>query len=334
MDSRTAVIVISFNDATRLRRTLRLLEAQTLPSRRTIVVDNASRDGSPELVEREFPAVQLLQMGRNAGFAAANNAAVALAGDCDYVALLNADAYPDECWLEALVTAADADAASGFFSSRMMRERVPGELDGAGDLYNPAGAAGRRYFGTPLSDAPDALEPGEVFSACAGAALYRRDAFVEAAGFDEDYFMFYEDVDLAFRMRLAGWHGRYVPDSVVAHVGSASAGLDSDFSLYHIHRNMVWTWVKDMPSPLALLYLPALLWWNIGTTVAHIARGRGRVVAKAKLDAVRGLPRQLAKRRAIQRRRRARAADLVAVMSCDGVRTFVPRALVERVTAR
>ncbi|HEX6715137.1 MAG TPA: glycosyltransferase, partial [Thermoleophilaceae bacterium] len=99
MDSRTAVIVISFNEAGRLRRTLRLLKQQTLEPKRTIVVDNASADGSQELVEREFPQVEVLQMGRNSGFAAANNAAVELASGCDYVALLNADAYPEPGWL-------------------------------------------------------------------------------------------------------------------------------------------------------------------------------------------------------------------------------------------
>jgi GT2 family glycosyltransferase len=334
VDSRTAVIVISFNEADRLRRTLRLLEAQTLAPKRTIVVDNASADGSQELVEREFPQVEVLQMGRNSGFAAANNAAVELASGCDYVALLNADAYPEPGWLEALVAAADSDPGSASFSSRMMRERVPGELDGAGDSYHPSGAAGRRWFGIPLDDAPGALEPGEVFSACAGAALYRRDAFLEADGFDEDYFMFYEDVDLGFRLRLAGWGSRYVPDSVVAHVGSSSAGLDSDFTLYHIHRNLIWTWVKDMPWPLALLYLPAHVWWNLGTTIAHMGRGRGRVLLRAKLDAIRGLPRQLRKRRAIQRGRSAATSDLLAAMSGDGGRTFVPKAVRARLAAR
>src|SRR4051794_26525621 len=234
MDSRTAVIVISFNERERLERTLGLLAKQTLAPRRTIVVDNASSDGSPELVESDFPGVELLRMGRNAGFAAANNAAVELAADCEYVALLNADAYPEREWLEALERAAGSDPGCASFSSRMMRAADPGEPDGGGDVYHAAGAAGRRWFGLELAAVPEALEPGEVFSAGAGAALYRRDAFSAAGGFDEDYFMFYEDVDLGFRLRLAGWRSRYVPDSVVAHVGSSSAGLDSDFSLFHI----------------------------------------------------------------------------------------------------
>ncbi|HEX6714888.1 MAG TPA: hypothetical protein VF066_15970, partial [Thermoleophilaceae bacterium] len=107
-----------------------------------------------------------------------------------------------------------------------------------------------------------------------------------------------------------------------------------DFTLYHVHRNLIWTWVKDMPWPLALLYLPAHVWWNIGTTIAYVARGRGRVVVKAKLDALRALPRELRKRRAIQRRRSAAASDILALMSTDGGRTFVPKALVARLESR
>jgi GT2 family glycosyltransferase len=334
MDSRTAVILVSFNERERLERTLGLLEKQTVAPKRTIVVDNGSQDGSPELVEQRFPSVELVRMGGNAGFAAANNAAVELARDCEYVALLNADAYPEAKWLDELVRAADADPGCASFSSRMMRANEPGDLDGGGDVYHPPGGAGRRWFGERLASVPAALEPGEVFSACAGAALYRRAAFVAAGGFDEDFFMFYEDVDLGFRLRLAGWRCRYVPDSVVAHVGSATAGLDSDFSLFHIQRNLVWTWVKDMPWPLLLLFLPAHLWFNAVATLAYVARGRGPVVLRAKLAALHGLPRELRKRRAVQRTRRAPPADVLAAMDVAGQRTLVPRALVARIAAR
>ncbi|HEX6715138.1 MAG TPA: glycosyltransferase family 2 protein [Thermoleophilaceae bacterium] len=322
----TAVIIVTTNEAHFLPETLGRLARQTLAPTRTIVVDNGSSDDSVELVERDYPSAQLVRMGRNSGFAVANNAGVRAADGCELIALLNADAYPAEDWLERLVAAAEQDGDSAMWGARMMKAREPELLDGAGDVYHVAGLADRRYHGQPLAEVADALAPAETFSVCGGAALYRRDVFLEVGGFDEDYFLYYDDVDLAFRIRLAGWRGRYVPDAVVAHVGSATTGLESDLSLYHIQRNIVWTWVKCMPWPLWVLYLPLHLYANASMTAMYVLRGRGKVVGRAKLDALRGLRRQLRKRRAIQRVRRVGAAELLPVLS-RGLGIFVPRAL-------
>jgi GT2 family glycosyltransferase len=322
----TAVIIVTTNEAHFLPETLGRLARQTLAPTRTIVVDNGSSDDSAALVERDFPHVQLVRMGRNAGFAAANNAGVGAAEGCELIALLNADAFPEDDWLEQLVAAAESDPECAMWGARMMKAREPDLLDGAGDMYHVSGLADRRYHGRPLAAVADALEPSETFSACGGAAMYRRDVFLDLGGFDEDYFLYYEDVDMGFRMRLAGWRCRYVPEAVVAHVGSATTGLESDLSLYHIHRNIIWTWVKCMPWPLWLVYLPLHLYANLSMTAMYVLRGRGRVVVRAKLDALRGLPRQLRKRRAIQGPRRATTADLLPALS-RGLGIFVPRAL-------
>jgi GT2 family glycosyltransferase len=323
--SAAAVVIVSWNAAQFLPRVLRCLEQQTLPPARTIVVDNGSADGSADLVESEFPSVQLIRLDENAGFAKANNIGLEAAGDCDYVALLNPDAFPEPEWLERLVGAAESYPEAGFFASRMMCESDPAALDGAGDVYHASGLAERRYHGRRLADVPSALVPGETFSACAGAALYRRDAYLEVGGLDDDFFAYYEDSDLAFRLRLAGWRCRYVPDSVVAHVGSASTGPESDFALYHIHRNMVWTWAKCMPWPLWLVYLPMHLYANVSMAISYLLRRRP-VVLRAKRDALRGLPRQLRKRRVLQREARAGAAEIRPVLD-RGLAVFTPRGL-------
>src|SRR4051794_7576259 len=141
--SATAVIVVTTNEARFLPETLGRLARQTLSPTRTIVVDNGSSDESVALVERDFEWAEVVRMGRNAGFAAANNAGVRAAEGCDYVALLNADAYPEPDWLEQLVRAADAMPDCAMWGSRMMKANEPGVLDGAGDVYHVAGLADR-----------------------------------------------------------------------------------------------------------------------------------------------------------------------------------------------
>jgi GT2 family glycosyltransferase len=155
------------------------------------------------------------------------------------------------------------------------------------------------------------LVPQKIFSPCAAAALYRRQALVDVGGFDEDYFCYVEDVDLGFRLRLAGHKAMYVPDAVVHHVGSATTGgQHSDFSVYHGHRNLVWTFVKNMPGVLFWLLLPLHLMMNAMMLVWFIARGQGQVILRAKRDAIKGLPKAWLKRRQIQERRVASIKDI------------------------
>ena len=170
-----------------------------------------------------------------------------------------------------------------------------------------SGLAWRRDHARP---ATNELPPGEVFSACAAAALYHRDAFLSIEGFDEDYFCYFEDTDLAFRLRLAGHRCLYVPTAIVRHVGSAVAGAESDFTVYHSQRNLVWTWAKNMPRGLLLRHFPAHLLLNVLAVGWYATRGQARPVLAAKRDALRGLPRILRKRRAIQASRVVDGATL------------------------
>jgi len=174
-------------------------------------------------------------------------------------------------------------------------------LDGEGDDYHVSGLAWRLKYNQPVFPAG---EPYEVFSACAAAALYPRQEFLDAGGFDESYFAYIEDVDLGFRLRLRGLTCMVVPVAVIHHVGSASTGKASDFSIYYGHRNLVWTFVKDMPSVLFWVYLPLHLASNCYSLISYTLRGRGRLIWKAKLDALRGLSLVLRNRRAVQSQRR------------------------------
>ncbi len=295
------MIVVNWNSGVYLRECLDALSRQRVRPARVLVVDNASDDGSAEGVERWLPGAELIRLAQNVGFAAANNHAVRMAENCEWVGLLNPDAFPEPDWLGALLRAARASPDYRSFASRLVSARSPDRLDGTGDVYTAAGLAWRRDHGRRE---PDAQPPaGEVFSPCAAAALYARDAFLEAGGFDESFFCYFEDVELAFRLRLAGHRCLYVPEAAARHVGSASAGRGSSFALYHGHRNLVWTYFKNMPLALLVLYLPFHLLWNAAAIVWFSLRGQSAPILRAKRDALLGLPRVLRQRRTVQARR-------------------------------
>lgn len=218
--------------------------------------------------------------------------------DSDNIVLLNPDAFPEPGWLAALSDAAQRHPECGSFASRMLNHKHPGLLDGAGDELSIAGKARRRAHGHHAAGSYQA--PGSVFAACAAAAQYRRVDLEEVGGFDERFFCYVEDIDLGFRLLLRNRPCRYVPDAVVCHMGSALTGRRSDFSIYYGQRNVVANYVKNMPTVLFWLCLPLHLDLNIGYLIAGTLAGRGRVMWRAKRDAVRMLPELWRARRAIQ----------------------------------
>ena len=190
-----------------------------------------------------------------------------------------------------------------------MNAADPSVLDGRGDAYHVSGLAWRIDHGAHAVSHSVAVS--EVFSPCAAAALYRRSALLEVGGFDEDFFCYVEDVDLGFRLRLAGHKALYVPDAVVHHVGSGmTGGQHSNFAVYHGHRNLVWTYVKNMPVLLFWLFLPLHVAMNLVTLVVFTLRGQGRVIWRAKWDAIKGLRKMWWKRQAIQSTRMATVREI------------------------
>jgi len=297
-----AVLIVNWNGGPLLRQCLQSLAGQRRQPDHVFVVDNASTDDSLVLAERELAGVELIRLTTNTGFARANNIGARAARRFDALALLNPDAFPEPEWLEALVAAAEREPTVAAFASQMLLHSAPDYLDGAGDSYHVSGRAWRNghralRISWPAADA-------DVFAACAAAALYRREAFEEAGGFDEEYFSYFEDVDLGFRLRLLGHRCLYVHSAVVRHMSSAIGGYRSDFAVYHGERNAVWTFFKNMPTPLLFLYLPQHVVMNVAALLYYPWRGQGLVVLKAKLDALRGLPSMFAKRKGVQAMRR------------------------------
>ncbi len=237
----------------------------------------------------------------NIGFAAANNLAIGEV-KTEWVALLNPDAFPEPGWLSNLMLAARHNPGYSFFSSKLLSADNPRVLDGAGDNYHVSGLVWRQGHGNNAQG--DVNGPVEVFAPCAAAALYRRSALIEVGGFDEDFFCYVEDVDLGFRLRLAGHRCLYVPQAIVTHVGSATTGRKSDFCVYHGHRNLVWVFFKNMPMPLFAAYLPAHIALNLISLFWFTILGQSATILRSKRDAVKGIPRMWKKRRQIQGERR------------------------------
>lgn len=296
------VIIVNWNGEVFLERCLAALMNQTVTPHEIILVDNASSDRSVEIVDR-FPSVRVLEQEQNTGFARGNNLAIAAASsETEWIVLLNPDAFPEPRWLEELLAAAHRNPGFDAFGSKLVVAADPGVLDGAGDVYHVSGLVWRMGHGAPV--ASFAAQAREVFSPCAAAAMYRRSALLEVGGFDEDYFCYVEDVDLGFRLRLAGYRCLYVPLSVAHHVGSGTTGgQHSSFAVYHGHRNLVWTYMKDMPGMLFWAFLPLHLAMNLVALVVFTVRGQGGVMFRAKRDALMGIPLMWKKRRQIQDKR-------------------------------
>jgi GT2 family glycosyltransferase len=309
-----SVVVVCWNSGPYLPKCLNALADQTFRDFEAVLVDNASTDGSiANLTSRRLGLrLKVQRLSSNVGFAAASNVGAQLASGY-WLALLNPDAFPEPDWLRALVGAAKS-LPNAFFASRQIQANRPSLLDGEGDVYYSSGLALRDKHNLPhFGVAP----PREVFSACAAAAMYPRNEYLAAGGFDEDYFAYHEDVDLGFRLRLRGLRCFLVQAAVVHHIGTASTGRRSSFSIYHGHRNLVWTYAKDMPSPWVWLYLPLHLLANALSVPYFMVTGHGRAILRAKYHALRGLPRALAKRRAIQAGRQVPAGEVVRMMNTN-----------------
>jgi GT2 family glycosyltransferase len=276
-------------------------------------VDNGSSDDGILDVERRYPQLtfSIKKLDSNLGFAVANNIGARLARG-RWLALLNADAFPEPDWLEQFMRAAQDYPAYSFFASRQIQANQTDLLDGEGDIYHVSGLAWRRQYGAPVYPADT---PEEVFSPCCAAALFDRSEFLAVDGFDEDFFAYHEDVDLGFRLRLIGKRCLYVPQAVVYHVGSASSSKKSDFSMYYGHRNLVWSFFKNMPGWLFWAYLPLHIAANLILTLFYSLKGRAAVFWRAKRDASLGLPKFLRKRKEIQRKRVASISVIHAAMS-------------------
>jgi GT2 family glycosyltransferase len=294
---KVSIIVVNYNGKRLLSGCLDGLRQQVYQPLSITLVDNGSSDGSTDFLTRNYPEVTVIALHENLGFAVANNIALREART-EYVALLNNDVVPSPRWLKALIAALDNHPEAGFAASKMIFSDRPGLIDRVGDTYTTAGAGHLRGRGRSSAQY-DSHE--WVFGACAGAALYRTAMLNDVGPFDEDFFLLYEDVDLSFRAQLKGYKCIYVPDAVAYHRASSSIVYDSPTSVYYGHRNLEWTYVKNMPHRLLIRTFWLHIIYDIVALLFFAAKGRIVDFLKAKRDALRGLSKMLGKRRQIQK---------------------------------
>ena len=292
-----SIIVVTWNGRHYLDDCLGAIASQEGVSAETILVDNASTDGTREYVLAKFPWVRIVSLPENRGFAGGNNAGAREATG-SYLAFLNNDTRADPGWLKALRAGVDLEARVALTTSRIVYMHDPETLDSAGDGLLRCGGAFKRHHGAP---AGVASESQEVFGVCGAACLMPKAVFDELGGFDEDFFASHEDVDLSYRARLRGYRCRYVATAVVRHHGSGTLGTISPSAVFHGQRNMEWTYLKNTPASLLLRTLPGHVLYNLAAA-AHFARlGLFGTFCRAKVAAAAGLPRLLRKRASVQR---------------------------------
>jgi GT2 family glycosyltransferase len=305
-----SVIIVTWNGRQHLDTCLSGVAAQRDVSVETVVVDNGSTDGTAEYVRSRYPWVKLVALTENLGFAGGNNVGVREAAG-RFVAFLNNDTSADPGWLSALLTGVDEAHGVALVTSRIVYMHDPDTIDSAGDGVLRWGGAFKRHHGEPVSAA---AVTQDVFGVCGAACLMPRAVFDELGGFDEDFFASHEDVDLSYRARLLGYRCRYVADAIVRHVGSATLGTVTPFSVFHGQRNLEWMYVKDTPGILLLKTLPGHIVYDLAAGVHFTRIGMLRSYLRAKAAAVAGLPRMLRKRGAIQRGRRVPASAIALLL--------------------
>jgi hypothetical protein len=227
------VVVPCWNGRRWLPGLLQSLQTQTVPPTEVIVVDNGSTDGSVQYARAKLPRARVIEMGRNTGFAHAVNVGIQAAAP-GFVALLNTDVVLSPDWLARMAGALVEEPNAGSVACKMRQFGAERLIYDAGDILRRDGACEQRgRFGRDIGQYD---QPGEVFGACAGAALYRREAVLEVGAFDERYFAYLEDVDLALKLRLAGWRCRYEP-ALAMHVGEGSSHQLPDAHHFLVQRN-------------------------------------------------------------------------------------------------
>jgi GT2 family glycosyltransferase len=221
------------------------------------VVDNGSSDHSLELLRSRYREVRVIALPCNTGFAFAANRGIE-AADCGAVALVNTDVVLAPDWLERVSAALDRDAHVAAVACKMVDLHDPSRLYDAGDVLRRDGVCEQRGRFGP--DEARYSTPGEVFAACAGAALYRRGAVIEVGGFDERFFSYLEDVDLGLRLRLAGWRCAYEP-AVARHAGGGSSWQLARTVPGWVERNTLLLVLRYFPARWAPLVLYRQLGW-------------------------------------------------------------------------
>ena len=275
---KTTVVIPNYNGIKYIEACLESLYSGTEKNIDVIVVDNASTDGSLELIKERFPDVRLIENSENTGFCSAVNQGIK-ASNTPYVILLNNDTQAGISFVHEMEKAMDSDSRVFSASAKMVSLYDKDKIDDAGDFYCALGWAFARGKGKSISEHPGKYDKDcDIFAACAGAAIYRRELFDDdkVGMFDENHFAYFEDIDIGYRAKLQGYVNRYVSGALVYHAGSATSGSRYNaFKTKLASRNSVYLVYKNMPLFQILINMPFLIAGFAIKTLFFIKKGFG-----------------------------------------------------------
>ncbi len=294
-----SVIIPNWNGTRLLPTCLDSLRGQSRRPHEVIVVDNASTDGSVDLISRDYPEVRIVTMPETRLFAGAVNAGIRQARG-NVIALLNNDTEADPCWLAELCSALERHPEAGFCATKMLLFDRRNVINSAGDSFGVDGTPGNRGVWEEDRGQYDAED--YVFGACGGAVAYRRSMLDDIGLFDEDLVAYCEDVDLNFRAQVAGYRCLFVPTAVIYHRLSATGG--GPISSYYCGRNFVAVLAKNVPGEVIRRHWPRMVAAQLGfagESIAHFREPAARARLRGQIDGLRHLPFWLRKRSEVKR---------------------------------
>lgn len=271
-----SVVIPNFNGIAFLDSVLASLEGQTLNNFEVILVDNGSTDGSCPFVTANYPWVHLIELSENFGFCGAVNAGIR-AAKAPYVLLLNNDTEVKEDFVEEMLAAIRRHKNAFSCGARMVQYHDRDKLDDVGNYYCALGWSFARGRGKDIH----AYETEDrIFSACAGAAIYRKKILEKIGYFDEEHFAYLEDTDIGYRARIYGYENWYAPKAIVYHVGSGTSGSRyNQFKTRYSSRNNIYLIYKNMPLLQIILNLPFLVTGFLVKFLFFAVKGMGKEYA-------------------------------------------------------
>lgn len=293
-----SVIIPNWNGKYLLKICLPSLKKQTFREFEVVIIDNGSKDGSKEYIEKYFPEVKLIKLETNIGFAPAVNLGLKICVG-EMMVLLNNDTEVDKDCLKNLVDASKRKDI-GFVAAKILNFKNRKLIDSAGDYIDAVGHADN--YGRGQIDSEKFNRPGSLFLATAGGSLFKREVFEKIGFFDHEYFAYMEDVDFCLRAQLSGIKGWYEPRAVIYHIHKATSSKNPGFTEYLQFRNMTLTVLKNFPKEL---FLKDLNWLkvilvNINTIRYLAGLGFLKEALKAEWYILKTLPKTLRKRSEIQ----------------------------------
>ena len=288
---RFSIVIPNYNGLSFIKPCLDSIGCQSFTDYEVIFVDNASSDGSVELVQSDYSHIILYCNSTNRGYAGGCNDGWKVARG-ELILMLNSDTILKEDCLFELDKATKKFSSFGMYAPKILYK--DGRINAAGCDLSISGASWER--GKGQCDGVEFDEPCKVFGPYGAAALFQRELLYRTGGFDEDFFMFVEETDLSFRAYFFGYSCLYVPSAVIIHHHGGTAGRTSDLSLYYLHRNSIWFVLSNFPILLLIMSFPLFFIRNVIVLIFYLCLGRGQVVFQAKIDAIRGLPNALIKR--------------------------------------